>query len=73
VDGVVVVVDGVVAVIAADVPLAAEELVAACVIAAPPPAIAPVATSVIRIFLGVCMSLTSFPSVVLRPVNRRPL
>jgi hypothetical protein len=57
-DGVVVVVlvDGVVAVI---VPLAVEELVAACVMAAPPPAIAPAATSVMRIFLGVLNSLTS--------------
>jgi hypothetical protein len=60
VDGVVVVVDGV----AAIVPLAAEELVAACVIAAPPPANAPATASVIRIFFGVCMSLTSFRSLL---------
>jgi len=75
VDGVVVVVDGVVVVVgvAAIVPLADEELVAACVIAAPPPAIAPAAASVIRTFFGVCMSLTSFPSLALNQVNRRVL
>jgi hypothetical protein len=64
VEGVVVVVDGVVVVvIAALVPLEDEELpVAACVIAAAPPAIAPVATRVSRTFRNrVCMSLTSFP------------
>src|SRR5258708_33097845 len=73
--GVVVGVDGVVVVVgvAAIVPLAAEELVAACVIAAPPPAIAPAAASVIRIFFGVCMSLTSSPSLLLIQVNRRVL
>jgi hypothetical protein len=70
VDGVVVVAAGVVAVI---VPLAVEELVAAWVIAAPPHAMALAATSVIRIVFGLCMSLTSFRSVALRPVNRRPL
>jgi hypothetical protein len=65
VDGVVVV-DGVVAVVvvsAAVVPVADEDAVAACVIAAPPPAIAPATASVARIFVGVCMSLTSFPVV----------
>ena len=63
VDGVVVVVDGVVAVVvvsAAVVPLADDETVAACVIAAPLPAMAPATARVIRTFFGVCMSLTSF-------------
>jgi hypothetical protein len=68
VDGVVVVVvvDGVVAVVvvpAAIVPVADDEAVAACVIVAPPPAMAPATARVIRIFFGVCMSLTSFPVV----------
>jgi hypothetical protein len=63
VDGVVVVDDGVVAVVvvsAAVVPVADEETVAACVIAAPLPAMAPATASVIRIFFGVCIALTSF-------------
>jgi hypothetical protein len=63
VDGVVVAVDGVVAVVvvsAAVVPVADEETVAAWVIAAPLPAIAPATARVIRIFFGVCISLTSF-------------
>ena len=56
VDGVVVVVDGVVAVV---VVVAAAVPLAACVIAAPPPANAPTTATVIRIFFGVFMSLTS--------------
>jgi hypothetical protein len=57
------VVDGVVAVVVvfvAIVPVADDEAVAACVIAAPPPAIAPATARVARIFVGLCMSRTSF-------------
>ena len=51
VDGVVVVVDGVVAVVAGVVAVIFP--LAACVIAAPPPAIAPATARVIRVFFGV--------------------
>ena len=77
VDGVVVVVDGVVVVvIAALVPLEDEELpVAACVIAAAPPAIVAVAARVSRVLRNrIFMSLTSFRWMSCRiPVNRSSL
>jgi hypothetical protein len=64
VDGAVVDVDGVVVVV--------EVPVAALVIAAPPPAMAPTTAMVIRIFFGVCMMcVPPFWCSSLNPVDRR--
>jgi hypothetical protein len=69
VDGVVVLVDGVVAVV---VVVSVELPVAAFVIAAPPPAMAPTTAMVIRIFFGVCMvCVPPFWCSSLNPVDRR--